>query len=53
MLLKTFETIQQAIARFESILEMDTTLSKFERADIRDILDILEKMYENSKPSYT
>lgn len=49
MKFQSFEVIEKTIVRFESILEVDTTLDKFQRADIRDILDILEKLYESSK----
>jgi hypothetical protein len=51
MLFRTFETIEKEVVRLETILEVDTTLDKFERADLRDVLDILVKLYENSKPT--
>lgn len=48
---KTFETIEKTIVRLEACLETDTNLDKFQRADIRDVLDLLVKLYENSKPT--
>ena len=51
MLNKTFETIEKEMVRLETVLEVDTTLDKFERADLRDVLELLVKLYENSKPT--
>jgi hypothetical protein len=51
MKFKTFEIVEKEITRIQTCLEVDTTLDKFERADLRDVLDILVKLYENSKPS--
>jgi len=51
MKFKTYDIIEKEISRIESCLEVDTTLDKFEQADLRDVLDILVKLYENSKPT--
>ena len=53
MKFKTYDIIEKEISRIESALETDETLDKFERADLRDVLELLVKLYENSKPSNT
>jgi len=45
---KTFETIQQTIVRVETILEVDTSLSKREQNVLDIVLWFLKEVYENS-----
>lgn len=48
---KTFETIEKTIVRLESCLETDTTLGFYNQELIREAIENLVKIYENSKTS--
>ena len=51
MKLKTFEDIEKTIVRLESDLETDNTLNSADIVYIKEALENLTKVYENSKPT--
>lgn len=51
MKFQTLDIIEKTIVRIESALEVDTTLDEFERDYLKDALEDLVTVYENSKPS--
>lgn len=43
---KTLETLQRTKARLEACLEVDTKLSVYIRADIKDIVELIDRILD-------
>lgn len=43
---KTFETLQKTKVRFEAILEVDHSLNKYLKAEIRDIVELIDRILD-------
>lgn len=46
MLNKTFETLQQTKVRLEACLEVDKELTKAQRGDINDIVELVTRILD-------
>lgn len=42
----TFETLQRTKVRLQSCLEVDTSLNVYQKAEIRDIIELIDRIFD-------
>lgn len=45
---QTFEILQKTKVRFETILEVDDSLNKYLKAEIRDIVELISRILDET-----